>query len=613
MYGYAGSILHVDLTTGKIKKEPLDEGLIKDFTGGLGINIKLIYDLIEPGIDPLSPENPIVIGAGPLVGTVIPATSRMYINTKMPISGAIGWAGGAMSFGCMLKNAGYDHVIVTGKAENPVYLKIFDDDISLEDASNLWGCDTNQTTDKLWEMHGNCGVISIGQAGENLVKFSIALVDKISTLGRGGFGAVMGSKNLKAIITCGKKGVKVSDQKRLMELYKQIFERIKKYPLREEWLKFGLVRSIPIVPKEQYLEKLKKARIACPSCPIGDKDLIEIKEGEFKGLVSHQASVVNAYQLGMIGAGSYDRTIKCFDLVNRYGLDAITIGGLLPSVFELQRRKIITDQDTCGLTLKSDFDTILKLLEEISYRRGFGETLAEGFNGLIDRFGEDSVKKIPIVKGQELIVDPRMMHLGTLEFEQFINPRGSHDASGGSPTYFAPGRKLDDFRKHFDRMGIPKDAMDRIFEPPIEKMGLSIGRLTRYAEEWFTVLGSLGICARAQMNRFYSAKLCSELYSSVTGIQRSREDLMKAAERSWNVLKAANVREGFDRKNDQFPEQLLKSRLIYFHGNVKITEELADKLLDDYYDERGWDIEKGIPKKEKFLELGLLNKMSKIL
>ncbi|MDY6964506.1 MAG: aldehyde ferredoxin oxidoreductase N-terminal domain-containing protein [Halobacteriota archaeon] len=604
-YGYAGNILHVDLTTGKIGKEPLDEDLIKDFIGGLGINLKLAYDLIEPGIDPLSPDNPIIIGAGPLVGTVVPATSRIYITSKMPINGSIGWAGGSMSFGCMLKNAGYDHVIVTGRAESPVYLSISDDDVHLNDASHLWGKDTNETADELWKMYDNCGVISIGQAGENMVKISMALVDRISTLGRGGFGAVMGSKNLKAIITRGTKGVEVSDRNRLMKSYKKLYDRILKYPLREEWMKYGLIRSIPIVPKDQYIEKLKKARIACPSCPIGDKDLIEIKEGEFAGMVSYQASIVNAYQLGVIGAGSYDRTIKCFDMINRYGLDSVAITNLFLFVFDLYKRGVITDQDTDGLALKKNFDTILKLLEMTSYRQGFGDILAEGLCGIVKRFGDELEEYTSIIKGMSFVVDPKMMRLGTIEFEQIVNPRGPQVASGGSPTYFAPGRPLDSFRTHFDRTGIPEDAIDRIFIPPEEKMGFSVGRLTRYSEDWFTVLGSLGVCARAQINRFYSAKLCAELYSAVTGRQTRREDHMKAAERAWNLYKVLNVREGFNRKDDLFPEHLIKSRLTYFYGGVRVTEELAEKLLDDYYDERGWDVQTGIPTTEKLVELGL--------
>ena len=149
MFGYSGKILYVDLTKRKIITEELGEELIKNFIGGLGINIKLFYDLFTPGLDPYSPDNPIVIGTGPLVGTIVPSTSRIYITTKMPMNNAIGWAGGSMSFGMNLKNAGYDHIVITGRANAPIYLKIFDDDITLEDATNLWGKDTNQTADDL--------------------------------------------------------------------------------------------------------------------------------------------------------------------------------------------------------------------------------------------------------------------------------------------------------------------------------------------------------------------------------------------------------------------------------------------------------------------------------
>ncbi|MFX0137214.1 MAG: aldehyde ferredoxin oxidoreductase N-terminal domain-containing protein, partial [Candidatus Hodarchaeota archaeon] len=397
MFGYSGKILHVNLTNKEIRQEKLDKRLIKDFIGGLGINIKLFYDIFTPNIDPFSPDNPIVIGAGPLVGTIVPSTSRIYITTKMPMNNAIGWAGGSMSFGIMLKNAGYDHIIITGRANSPIYLKIFDDDVSLEDATNLWGKDTNQTTDNLWDLHGNCGVISIGQSGENLVKFSIALVDKISTIGRGGAGAVMGSKNLKAIIARGTKGVNVADPKSLMKLHKQLYERIKNYKHREDWVKFGLIRTAPIVPKDFYLNNLKKARLACPSCPIGDKDVIEIKEGRFSGLISYEASVVNAYALLTMNFGTYDENIKSFDLMNRYGLDSITIMALFPLVKSLYKRGILTSEDT-DLEIKNNFDTLAKLLDQISNREGFGDILADGFEGLIKRFGKEVVRKIPLVK-----------------------------------------------------------------------------------------------------------------------------------------------------------------------------------------------------------------------
>jgi aldehyde:ferredoxin oxidoreductase len=197
--GFAGSVLYVDLTFGEIKQEPLDIALAEKFIGGLGFTIKLAYDMIKPGIDALDSGNPIILGSGPLVGTDLPASSRVFAVTKFPTSGTIGWCGGGgVNFGFLLKNAGYDHVVIEGRADEPVFLKIIDNEIEIFDARSLWGHGVEDSCEALWKEFGRpAGIISIGQAGENLVPFSMAFIDRLSTLGRGGFGAVMGSKNLK--------------------------------------------------------------------------------------------------------------------------------------------------------------------------------------------------------------------------------------------------------------------------------------------------------------------------------------------------------------------------------------------------------------------------------
>ena len=181
--GYAGEILHVDLTEGKIEKEELNPDIAEKFLGGLGTNTKLAYDLMKPGAGPLSPENPLIIGVGPLVGTYAPGASRVFLTTKLPINNAVGWCGGGgMYFGCMLKCAGYDHVVISGRSDKPVYLKIFDDTVEICDAAALWGKGIDESTDMLYEKYGRpLGVIAIGQAGENLVKYSMALIDRRSS------------------------------------------------------------------------------------------------------------------------------------------------------------------------------------------------------------------------------------------------------------------------------------------------------------------------------------------------------------------------------------------------------------------------------------------------
>jgi aldehyde:ferredoxin oxidoreductase len=279
--GFAGRILHVDLGRGQTRTEPLDSSVATRFVGGLGLAIKLAYDTIEPGTDPLSPENTVVLGAGPLVGTHLPSTSRVFAVTKLPTSGSIGWCGaGGASFGYLLKNAGYDHVIIQGRADRPVRLSIVDDQAEICDANDLWDLGVDETCEALWKEFGKpLGIVSIGQAGEHLVRFSMAFIDRIATLGRGGLGAVMGAKNLKAITVRGGRGIRVADRKRYKTLSRAFLKTIREYPYLKEWQDLGLVKSFPLVPRETYLA-MKKRRVACVSCPVGCKDVIEVPDGE---------------------------------------------------------------------------------------------------------------------------------------------------------------------------------------------------------------------------------------------------------------------------------------------------------------------------------------------
>ncbi|MEM2984490.1 MAG: aldehyde ferredoxin oxidoreductase N-terminal domain-containing protein [Candidatus Jordarchaeaceae archaeon] len=208
---YGGNILYVDLKQGSVKKEELKDSLKKEFLGGWGIQYKLAYDLIKPGIDPLSPQNPIIYGTGVLVGTSVPGATKMFAIYKAPLNGVIAPAAGGLGLAHQLKYAGYDYLVITGKSEEPVYLKIFDDDVELEDAGHLWGKGIQQTTDELWKQFGrDCMVQAIGQAGENLVRFSFSLINKASTLGKGGLGALMGSKKLKAVVVTGPTPMRVA-------------------------------------------------------------------------------------------------------------------------------------------------------------------------------------------------------------------------------------------------------------------------------------------------------------------------------------------------------------------------------------------------------------------
>ncbi|MHA1310522.1 MAG: aldehyde ferredoxin oxidoreductase N-terminal domain-containing protein [Candidatus Helarchaeota archaeon] len=626
-FGYTGKILKIDLTDNEFQIISLDENDVNEYIGGIGINTKLLADNLNPNIDPLSLDNVIIIGTGPLVGTIVPGASRTVGTTKFPASNAITSVCGSSAFGMNLKLAGYDHIIITGGSENLIYIEISDKKIKLHNASKLQGKDIVETTDYLKSKNGDCSVITNGTAGENLVKFAMASIDKVSTFGRAGLGAIMGSKKLKAIVAKGKSGVKIAKPKQFWELYNKLINRIKNYSHLKEWQKLGQLKTAPLgmlfaavgwkqkikqSSNRTYLKKLKKRRIACPSCPIGDKDVLEIKEGKFKGLINYTSSALNDFLLFFLeDISSYEEAVKAFDVIDRTGLDALTMTQYLEFCTDLYRKGVISEKET-GIQWKKDFETLMKVCKMVIKREGFGKILADGWKKLSEVYN-DYEKDMLIVKGVEQVFDPRIMRLGTMEFEQVVNPKGAHVASGGSPTYFSPGRPLESFKTHFYRMGIPENAMSRLFSPPLPNMGINIGRLTRYSEDWYTVLTSLGICARAQINRFYSLKLATEFYQTVTGLEKNEEDLRKSAERTWNLMKLLNVKVGFDRSQDKFPPAWFKPllmgnaelKLMDFYAGIEITPEIAEKLIDDYYDERGWDIKRGIPRKEKIEELNL--------
>ncbi|MHA2049808.1 MAG: aldehyde ferredoxin oxidoreductase N-terminal domain-containing protein [Promethearchaeota archaeon] len=626
-YGYTGKILKVDLTNDKIKVKNERKEDLRLFIGGMGMNCKLGAEILKPNLDPFSEENVIILGAGPLVGTITPGSSRTVGLSKFPATGAIANSCGSMSFGFNLKHAGFDHIIISGKSEKKVYLAIMDDHVELIDAAELWGKDIIETTNFLWKKAPSRGVIAIGQAGENLVHGSLALIDKTSTFGRGGLGAIMGSKNLKAIIVKGTKGLPIAYPKEFFKLYEKQNERIRNYIHRDSWIELGMLRSLPVngtlyakgekekaeqASEKFYIHNLKKKRIACPSCPMADKDILEIKEGEFKGLMNYTTSVINPLMmLPLDSLDSSHQAVKVFDIINRYGLDSLTITSLVDFLSRMYKEGII-DQLDLGFEWKNDFNSLIKLIDVIVHRKGFGNILADGWKKLAES-NENLADEILAVKGLDIVFEPRLMRLGTMEFEQVVNPKGAHVASGGSPTYVGAGGSPERFKNHFKRMGIPDSAINRIFTPPLEEMGINVGRLTRYSEDWYTVLTSLGLCARAQMNRFWSLDLVTGFYNAVTGIELKPEDLRIAAERTWNLLKIMNKKEGFTRKDDNFPKEWFKplsfgnNQLEFkgFLGEVIITNDIANQLLDDYYDERGWDIINGIPTDTKIKELNL--------
>lgn len=614
-FGYAGKTLFVDLSSGKIDERPLDMADAEQYLGGLGFNNKLAYDLMTPGTDALAPENPIILGAGPLIGTMVPGASRIVGVSKFPLSGAISAGSGSMTFGFNLKRAGYDNLVVTGKADTPVYVLIEDASVRILDASDVWGTDNYEAVDTLWKRHGRSSSISIGQAGENLVRFAIGLVDKMATIGRAGFGAVMGSKNLKAILVRGSGGVRVADPDGFMKEVNSLFVRARKFKYHEASVAYGILNaggSFMLGEEGPFglnaYNEIKKARIACPSCFIADKDMLVTPEGEFAGEKTYTHSFGMIAQAAMKGQiTDSGKATHIVNLQNRYGLGTQEFEGLFELIVEAAEAGAISEEQFGKIN--RDYETMRDLIENITFRRGVGDVLAEGWVATAKEFGLDPARHTSHIKGLSTRYDPRERGLGTMEFEELVNPRGGHHQSGGSPSYNS-GAPAEMFERHADRMGAPPEAVARIMDTPL---GVNMARFTRYSEDWFSMFDSLGICIRSQNNRFYSADICARLFSTATGIEMDKTELMRAAERVWNLYRVLNWREGFTRKDDAPPDKWFEPLKAaggefemkdYFQTKT-LTREDIDCLLDDYYEERGWDPKTGCPTRETLEALGL--------
>ncbi len=640
-YGHAGNILYIDLTTREVRSEPLDAGLAEDYIGGWGINARLAYDLIPPSTDALAPAMPIIFGAGTLTGTLSPSTPKSFLTTKCPASGTISTAVGSGYFGSMLKWAGYDHMVVTGRAEGPVYINIFDSEVEILDAGSLWGKDLTEATDDLREKHGgNASVLCIGPAGENGVKIGIALVDKCSTLGRSN-AANLGSKNLKAIVVRGSRGIRARDAGRFGRAVEGLRDAALSDPLRQKWIDLGLYlvydtwaragffihhnqtevfpaeEAVGLYGSEPFLG-MRSSTIGCPSCLTPDKYLLEIKEGEFAGLVSPTStSDAAALSFGIRGgAEDLNLTVKLFDEANRLGIDALTFSSLHDFAVDLFEKGILTREDTGGVELKGGYEALSRMLKLTGERKGFGAVLAEGWLGAIESIGRDAERYAYHIKGTEPDFDARIS-LGVETFGAVTSPRGAHDMPVGGITV-AKGRNPDFFKKVMATRGFTPEAMERIFVPP----GFDLGRFVAHYDNWGIVLNCLGICFRMQSSRLYDLDTCAELYGAATGIETTGGGLMKSAERAYNVYRAANAREGFGRRDDRFPRRWLEplkqadgteTVLMDYFGTKAVTADDVEGLLDSYYDEKGWDTKTGIPTREKLSELGLESVASDLL
>lgn len=629
---YAGKLLFVDLTGRKSWTEPLDDEMKKGYLGGVGFNAKLAYDLIKPRIDPLGPENIILISAGALTGTSAPGTPKTDMANKSPLTNLIG---NALSghFGTSLKFAGYDQLIIMGAADSPVYIEIIDSDVKILKADDLWGKDAVETTQLLYSRYQprEISVAAIGQAGENKVAFSFVLADNLSTFGRSGSGAVWGAKKLKAVVLHGSNEVGLADVPKFNRLYKNVWDVFMAGSSRENWTKHGTILSWPLysemgnLPRknwheaypaeelirlygpEAFVAQAKKSTLSCVSCPSGCKSLLEVKEGAFKGSrVQASCPLGGAMAYGAwCEVGDYNRVIKCYETANRLGLDNFSTGNLISFAVDCYERGLLKKEDADGMELKHDFDTTMALMKKIARREGIGDVLARGWKAAVDYVGGNAEDYAVHVRGLDPTFEPRAS-FGTENFGAFVSPRGGHDTKQLSLTV-VPGRTPEQMRRYCGFIGVPDSKVGPIItSAPSSYPGINVGRLTKWVEDYNVALESMGICNRPEINKLYNAKSLCEWLSAATGIDLEVEELLAIGERTWTLLNLFNAREGFTRKKINFPSKWFKEEMKIGERVVPpLSQADINCLLDHYFEERGWDAELGLPTKAKLAELGL--------
>ncbi len=571
MHGWTGKTVTINLSDDKITKTGSDASSLHAFIGGRGLGVKLYYDAINPNIDPLSPENIIIFATGPLTGTAAPMSGRHAMVSKSPLTGTIFDSSSGGFFGKELKFAGIDALIIKGTAEQPVYISIQNDNIGIHPANGLWGENVRSCTDKL---SSKGRVACIGRAGERLVPIASVMNDYIHACGRGGLGAVMGSKKLKAIVVKGDKIPVIANEEGFKKACREALHLIKEGHAASKGLStygtsaaLNLMNYMKILPVKNFRQRgfncadrvsgefIKEnydiKSHTCYNCIIACKHII--KSGMFEGHEVPEYETLWAYGPDSNNA-DMDTIIKVNRLCNDYGIDTISSGSTLAAYAEI---------------MGEDIDELLTLVKKIGESEGIGKELGRGSKALAGSRGKDAAMH---VKGLELPgYDPRGV-LGMALAYATSNRGGCHVRA----YMIAP-----------EILGKRKKVDPHTFSGKAE--------LVQEFQNETAALDSLVLCTFASFA--LSEEEFADMLSAATGVDYSIEEFLKCGERIWNLEKLFNIGAGFTRKDDTLPERFFES------GGINRME--FEKALDEYYHFRGWNDE-GVPAEEKLRELGLL-------
>jgi len=591
MNGWNGKILEIDLATHTHKSYPLDMEMARQFIGGRGLGARLLWDLVGPEVDPLSPENVLIFTNGPLTATGYQTSNRFSVTTKSPLTGTVLDANSGGFWGMQFKKTGYDVMIVRGKSAKPVWLEIKNSEITFHDASDLWGMRVYALTEKLGQDNNKRNVLCIGPAGENLSRIAAIMNDRERAMARGGPGAVMGSKNLKAIVVEGSERTEINDRERFKFLLYETRKLLAASPLTSQALpEFGTVVLMNImnnigalatrnhqqtqfegaeeISGETLTEKYLVKNASCWACPIGCTRISKTEKVEGEGPEFESTWAFGA----QCGIDDLAAIIEVNSMCNDLGLDTISAGSTIACAMEMSEKGYIDSDLRFGRA-----DLLARSVEDMAYRRDLGAEMAEGSLRMATKYGHPELSMS--AKGMEMpAYDPRGLQGQGLLYAT-SNRGGCH----------MRGNMIG-----LEVLGLPK-LIDRF----VVQGKSSFVILNQNSN---AAIDSLVVCKFTNMG--VADEYFARILGAVTGIQYSTGDLIRVGERVWNLERLYNVREGFTSKEDTLPARLLTEAPT--EGPSKGWVSHLEPMLKEYYRSRGWD-ENGVPLPKKLADLGLAN------
>lgn len=621
-------LLDVDLSTRQVVVKDVSEDMRKNYLGGWGFGAKILWDELKPGVDPLGPENILVVSTGAFTNTGVIGSGSIFYEYKSPLTGIWGENRSGGEFGITLKRAGFDAIVIRGKADKPVYLLVNNGEAEIKDAERLWGKTVHETTNILAEEKG-MSVACIGPAGENKVRFASIMNDNGRAAGRCGGGAVMGAKNLKAIVATGTKKAEIAEPEKLQASISKLREGMKNWTFNESIASHGTIallaflNGLGCLPTKNFkttyfedAEKISAAALeekyllkstACHGCVVGCGRYSKVKAGKYQTPPFEGPEYETTDMLGAnCMVSNLEVIIQANYLANSFGLDTISTGAVIAFAMEAFEKGYLTTKDTEGWEIRwGDGDVLLKLINLIAKQEGIGELLAQGVRAAAKELTKRNPTLPPAedfavhVKGLEVPAHDPRSESKNMAIQYAVTPRG---ACHMHPTWpaawdFAP---LDNGLRDY---GFPPSPEDRLAE-----VGINRGEAYRLLALHGELTGMLGMCVfynwgLEEQGNCLTPALTAEFYSSIYGEKVSGAELLKVAERVWNLKRCFNVREGISRKDDNLPKRLLEP--VESGPSAGKTVDNLEGMLDEVYDAFGWDKKTGKPKAEKLEELGL--------